>query len=73
MMMEFQAMDVLLPAGHGLRFVMSDQGEDYLAPACGPSCPVHVLPSSSILEIPIIDRNTAPVLTVPKILEVEIS
>ena len=73
MMMEFQAIDALLPAGHGLRFVMSDQGEDYLAPACGPSCPVHVLPSSSSLEIPVIDRTNAPVLTVPQIVEVETS
>ena len=35
MLMEFQAIDAILPAGHGIRFVLSDQGEDYLAPACG--------------------------------------
>lgn len=66
MMMEFQAIDALLPAGHGLRFILSEQGEDYLAPACGPSCTVHVLPSSSILELPIIDRTTETVLIVPE-------
>lgn len=66
MMMEFQAIDALLPAGHGLRLILSEQGEDYLAPACGPSCTVHVLPSSSILELPIIDRTTETVLIVPQ-------
>ena len=66
MMMEFQAIDALLPAGHGLRFILSEQGEDYLAPACGPSCTVHVLPSSSMLELPIIDRTTETVLIVPQ-------
>ena len=66
MMMEFQAIDALLPAGHGLRLILSEQGEDYLAPACGPSCTVHVLPSSSILELPIIDRTTETVLIVPE-------
>ena len=35
MYMEFQGMDVILPAGHGLRVVMTESGEDYLAPACG--------------------------------------
>ena len=66
MMMEFQAIDAILPAGHGLRFIMSDQGEDYLAPACGPSCTVHVLPSSSTLELPIIDRDGSTVLITPQ-------
>ena len=66
MMMEFQAIDALLPAGHGLRLILSEQGEDYLAPACGPSCTVHVLPSSSMLELPIIDRITETVLIVPQ-------
>ena len=69
MMMEFQAIDAILPEGHGLRFIMSEQGEDYLAPACGPSCPVHVLPSSSTLELPIIDRTNAPVLIIPQAVE----
>ena len=67
MMMEFQAIDAILPAGHGLRFILSEQGEDYLAPACGPSCQIHVLPSSSTLEIPIIDRTNAPTLIVPQV------
>ena len=66
MMMEFQAIDAILPAGHGLLFIMSDQGEDYLAPACGNACTVHVLPSSSTLELPIINRDGSNVLITPQ-------
>ena len=42
MMMEFQAIDAILPAGHGLKIVFTDTGEDYLA-ACGIACIVHIL------------------------------
>ena len=66
MLMEFQAIDAILPAGHGLRFIMSEQGEDYLAPACGNACTVHVLPSSSTLEIPIIERGGSSILITPQ-------
>jgi hypothetical protein len=66
MMMEFQAIDAILPAGHGLLFIMSDQGEDYLAPACGNACTVHVLPSSSTLELPIIQRDGSNILITPQ-------
>ena len=69
MMMEFRAIDALLPAGHGLRFIMSEQGEDYLAPACGAACQIHVLPGSSTLELPIIDRTNAQTLIVPQPIE----
>ena len=43
-----------------------DQGEDYLAPACGNACTIHVLPSSSTLELPIIDRDGSNVLITPQ-------
>ena len=66
MLMEFQAIDAILPAGHGLRFVLSEQGEDYLAPACGTTCTVHVLPSLSIVELPLIERTEADVLLTPQ-------
>ncbi len=66
MLMEFQAIDAILPAGHGLRFVLSEQGEDYLAPACGTTCTVHVLPSLSIVELPLIERTEADVLVTPQ-------
>jgi hypothetical protein len=64
--MEFQGMDVILPAGHGLRFLITDTGEDYLAPACGTACVVHVLPSLSTFEAPIIDRTDAEILITPQ-------
>ena len=66
MLMEFQAIDAILPAGHGLRFILSEQGEDYLAPACGTTCTVHVLPSLSIVELPLIERTEADVLLTPQ-------
>jgi hypothetical protein len=69
LLMEFQAIDAILPAGHGLRFIMSEQGEDYLAPACGNACTVHVLPSMSTFEIPIINRDGSNVLITPQIEE----
>ena len=57
MMMEFQAIDSILPSGHGLKIILTDTGEDYLAPACGAACVVHILPSSSSMYIPEIIRN----------------
>ena len=62
MMMEFQAIDALLPAGHGLKIVFTDTGEDYLAPACGAACVVHILPSSSTMYFPEIVRNGSNIL-----------
>ena len=66
MMMEFQAIDAILPAGHGLQFIISEQGEDYLAPACGTACVIHVLPGSSTLEIPIIENSVSKSFQVPQ-------
>lgn len=66
MMMEFQAIDAILPAGHGIRLVMTETGEDYLAPACGNVCTVHVLPSSSSFQLPLIDRDGSTVLITPQ-------
>ena len=66
LLMEFQGMDVILPAGHGLRFVITDTGEDYLAPACGTACVVHVLPSLSTFEAPVIDRTNSEILITPQ-------
>jgi predicted acyl esterase len=66
MMMEFQGIDAILPAGHGIRFILSDQGEDYLAPACGNACTIHVLPSLSTAELPLIERTGDNVLITPQ-------
>ena len=66
MIMEFQGIDAILPAGHGIRLVLTDTGEDYLAPACGTACTLHILPSMSELTLPIIDRTNSTILQVPK-------
>ena len=65
MMMEFQAIDAVVNPGEGLRFILSDSGEDYLAPACGNACTVHVLTSLSELSIPLIERGSESILEVP--------
>ena len=67
MMMEFQAIDAILPAGHGLRFVMTETGEDYLQPACSPTCFMHVLPSLSTFDAPTIVRDGSNVLITPQV------
>ena len=64
MFMEFQAIDALLPAGHGIRLVMTENGEDYLAPACGVLCPITV--NGGTLTIPHIDRDGGNVLITPQ-------
>jgi len=66
MLMEFQGMDVILPAGHGIRVVMTETGEDYLAPACGLACPVHVLMEGSTLTLPVIDRDGSSAFLTPQ-------
>jgi len=56
-MMEFQAIDAILPAGHGMKIIFTDTGEDYLAPACGAACVIHIIPSMSTMSFPEIIRN----------------
>ncbi len=67
MMMEFQGIDAIIPAGHGLRFILTDTGEDYLAPACGTACLVHVLPSLSTFEAPLVDIDISNVIITPQL------
>jgi len=65
MMMEFQGIDAILPAGHGVRLVMTSTGEDYLAPVC--SCPIHIMiDDSSTLSIPHIDRDDSKAFITPQ-------
>jgi hypothetical protein len=66
MLMEFQGLDAVLPAGHGLRLVMTETGEDYLAPACGLACPVQVLMEGSTLTLPVIDRDGSSAFLTPQ-------
>ena len=65
MMMEFQAIDAIVPAGDGIRLIMTDTGEDYLAPACGNACIMHVLPSLSEITIPLMGEADYEVLIAP--------
>lgn len=65
MMMEFQAIDAIIEPGQGIRIILSDTGEDYLAPVCGSACPVHVLTSLSEANFPLIERDKIPILEVP--------
>ena len=63
MMMEFQGIDHLLPEGTGIKLVMATSGKDYLAPACGAVCPVHVhIIDDSVMSLPVIDRDGSNVL-----------
>ena len=64
MMMEFQAIDAILPAGHGIRLVLTETGEDYLAPACGLLCPVTV--NGGILTVDYILREGDNILLTPQ-------
>jgi hypothetical protein len=64
MMMEFQAIDAILPAGHGIRLVLTETGEDYLAPACGLLCPVTV--NGGMLTVDHILRDGSNTLLTPQ-------
>ena len=64
MLMEFQALDVILPAGHGIKLVLTETGEDYLAPACGNSCPVTV--NGGNFSFPQITRDGSTVFVTPQ-------
>ncbi len=68
MVMEFQGIDAILPAGHGIKLLLSETGEDYLAPACGNLCPINVdTGDDSILTLPIIERDGSTVFITPQI------
>lgn len=64
MLMEFQAIDAILPAGHGIRLVLTETGEDYLAPACGILCPVTV--NGGTLTVHQIVRDGSMTLITPQ-------
>ena len=66
MLMEFQAIDAVIPPGHGIRLVLTDSGEDYLAPLCGNSCPIHVLSSTSNMIIPVINVDKSQMFITPQ-------
>jgi len=64
MYMEFFGIDAVLPAGHGLKLTLTTSGEDYLPPAANFPITVDVS-SSSVLSIPVIQRDGPMVFEVP--------
>ncbi len=58
MRMEFNPLDVVLPAGHAIRIDLTETGEDYLSSPCAAIGMAVHLDDRSELGLPIIDRPT---------------
>ena len=56
MLMEFNPMDVVLPAGHAIRVDLTESGEDYLPSPCALFGMGVSLDESSEIGLPLIDR-----------------
>ena len=56
MLMEFNPMDVVLPAGHAIRVDLTESGEDYLPSPCAMTGIGVSLDESSEIGLPLIDR-----------------
>ena len=56
MLMEFNPMDVVVPAGHEISVELTDTGEDYLPSTCAAIGLTVFIDESSTLGLPIIDR-----------------
>ncbi len=63
-MMEFQAMDVILPAGHGLLLEVFPTGEDYL-PSVVTDPVVIDVSGASVLSLPTVQRGDEAFFTPP--------
>jgi predicted acyl esterase len=59
MLMEFNPLDVMLPAGHAIRVDLTESGEDYLPSPCALTGIGISLDESSELGLPIIHRPSA--------------
>ena len=57
MLMEFNPLDVILPAGHAIRVDLTESGEDYLPSPCAGTGIGVALDESSELGLPLIDRS----------------
>ena len=62
MQMEFNPMDVIVPAGNEITIELTEMGMDYLPSACAAIGMQVNIDSSSVLSLPLIDRDeeTAP-------------
>ncbi len=56
MLMEFNPMDVIVPAGHDISVVLTESGEDYLPSTCAAVGMSVSIDESSTLSLPLIDR-----------------
>ena len=56
MQMEFNPMDVVVPAGHEISIELTDTGEDYLPSTCAAVGMAVFIDESSTLSLPLIDR-----------------
>jgi predicted acyl esterase len=59
MQMEFNPLDVVLPAGHTLRIELTESGEDYLPAPCALVGMAVEVDSASALGLPLITRTVA--------------
>ena len=55
MMMEFNPMDVRIPAGHTIRLEIDETGEDYLSSPCA-AVGLVVVGGKEVLSLPLVDR-----------------
>lgn len=63
MRIEFEPMDLVLPAGHGLVLTLTGTGEDYMPSAV--SAPLLVDMGASVLRLPVIERSADAYFTPP--------
>ena len=56
MLMEFNPLDVVLPAGHALRLELSETGEDYLPGPCASNPAGGLTVNGGTFGLPLIDR-----------------
>jgi len=57
MLMEFNPIDAIIPAGHEISIVLTESGEDYLPSACAALGMSVNIDSSSTLGLPLIERD----------------
>ena len=56
MLMEFNPLDIVLPAGHALRIELTETGEDYLPGPCASNPAGGLSVSGGTIGLPLIDR-----------------
>ncbi len=63
-LMEFMPMDIVVPAGHGLRLSLYPTGEDYVNTATSYPAEIHV-DGDSVLRLPLVDHEDKRYFTPP--------